>query len=915
MQGSDRFIDRRAIEIAEASKKRQVAQEKQIVLEASGFDNEDDRQAALRFQEQCHLMLKWEEFTSQNGVEDPFLQQSLKAFYDNFIVIDHDTPFDFMNRMFNKGPDADILFNLSTEQLSMLVPMVKIYKIYVDPYTKEEFPIELPFDDFFSKSEVANITKTKAGRGRGAGLKTFSWKTVGSNPANKFQFRAEMGLHFQSIEDLFLSRDRRTVDFASSKRTIDVKFADLLIPPREFRKGANDGPRVWDPSYFKIKAVVGWKVPNLRGVNAFIPQKARDVLSKTFNSFILAIDDHTMDVKADGSVDLDISFSTLPETVINNPISANILFTSAGTKLEIERLVDKVSRLEFEIENQTETGNLRDEENEMSLTIGDGQSGVASSASVNAKKKELNDTLKQLGIFDNSKKTQAYRRILGGLYNRHKMKFTLVKKEFLNKRIKLKNREYTGTAEQFKESDDAITKEKNAEAENGVISGGSNAPDLLASNEVGGVKEFSDALNEIQQFDLNKSGIPNKDFYKVIYFHFGDLLDVVLEGMFKKNRSKPDSIDNKEVKVILGSLTFYDYGNLEDHGLVGKKKGVKNDRDGVDRIYTGKLSSVNIADIPISLKVFTNWFNEKIAEPGLETYTFKEFVTDAVNDLIVRAIKTECYDFAPRQQARLTYTPFTAPANTKRTDLFRSSTRIDLSELEEFPFTSEEHRVLSTKQEMENYILIRATIENPWDLTGDYDNDKKKGIYHLFYGNERGIVKRIQFKKSDNPHIRAANIANNFNDSQGTTKILRQVYDATVEMFGNNLFAVGSQLRIVPSLGGGDDTVRMIELVDDLGIGGYFIVLDREDRVESGKYQTDLQVKWVSPANKKKGGRLSFGDEEHAIRVKRSRKKVKSGKSNVNTNATTGGDINKNKDASSLKARFGPGISGGSRIL
>lgn len=899
--------------------KARKKQEESIAKDGKAFKNEDERQAALRFQEQCHLMLKWEEFTSLNGVEDPFLQQSRQTFYKNFVTIDHDTPFDFVNRLFHKGPDADVLFNLRNDQLSMLVPQVRIFKIYVDPATKEEHPVELPFDDFLSRQEVANITKTTRGRGRGVGLKNFSWKTVGKTPANNFQFEANMTLHFQSIEDIFVTRDSKSVQFAASRKTVDVSFSDLLIPKTQFRKGANDGPRVWDPSYFKIKAVVGWKVPNLRGVNAFIPERARDVLKRTHISFILTIFEHDIDVRDDGSVDLSIRFTTLPELLISEPLQANVLFPSSETKLEIERLVDKVTRLEFEIENQTDVGQIRDEDNQETVDVTQtGQSGTLSGTPegngiLNRKKEELKQALDQLAVFDNSKKTQAYRRILGGLYNKGRLKFAEVPKEFLERQIRLKNAaDKTDGLAQIQ----ANTAVKNAEGATGDAGVQAALSNLVNSNEAGGTNQFAAALNDISQFDSKEL---DRTQHRIIYFYFGDLLDVVLEGMFKKKNSKPDNFDNKEVKVLLGPMTFYDYGHLEDHGLVDKREGVTNEVVGEDRVFTGKLSSVSLADIPISLKVFTNWFNEKVVNPGLESYTFHSFVSDCLNDLIIRAINTECYDFAPRQGVRLTYKPFTVPANKKRTELFKSSTRVNLFEIEEVPFIHEESRALSEKQEFENYILIHASVDHPWDLTGDYEEDRKRGIYHLFYGNERGMVKRINFKRADKPYIRAANIANNFNESARSAKVLRQVYNAGVEMFGNNLFSVGSQLRIVPSFAGGSTTLqsqpgtgaqqqnqpRLVDLVDDLGIGGYFLVLDREDRVESGLYQTDLNVVWVAPATKKKGGRISFGDKEVSIPVSRRKKKVKSGKANNEDSQATGGDISDNSAVDKASIRLG----------
>ena len=875
---SNNVIRDRLLAIVSEAKAKEVQQSKQIAVDGKNFESEDERQAALRFQEQCHLMLKWEEITAQNvDAQSTLEQQTVPAFYKNFAVIDHDTPFDLINRMFNKGKESDLLFTLTSEQLSILVPTVRIFKIYVDPVSKEEYSIELPFEDYMSKQEIAKITKTKAGRGSGAGLNSFTWKTEGRTPANRFQFMANMSLHFQSIEDIFTIRETRNVQFASSssKRQIDVRFSDLLIQPKAFRKGANTGSRAWDLDYFKIKVVVGWAVPKFKGVDSFIPRPVRDVLSRTFNSFILGIFDHDMKIEDNGTVNLSINFNTLPELMASQPLKSNILFPSSETNLEIQRLNHRLSLLEIE------------------------KFAVGNSQFVESKKKERNEILKQLSVFDNSKKSQSYRRILSGLFDRDKLHYTMVKKEYLDKRIRLKNREFIGSPEQIQAGVKLVTAERNVESSKGPSAAPHDLSLLASTNEVGD-KDFSKALNtsisKINQGSESEKDMSDSSSYKIIYFYFGDLMDVVMDGMFKKKITKPDSFENKELKILLGSLTFYDYGNLEEHGLSTKREGIKNDIAGVEKVWTGKMSSVNLADIPISLREFTAWFNKTIVAEGKETFPFREFLEKAINDLVVRAIKTECYDYAPRQKVNLTYKPFTCPANTKRTQLFREKTRVTLQELEEVPFISEEHRSLSEKSEMENYILIHASVENPWDLTGDYEEDRQRGVFHIFYGEERGLVKSINFKRVDQPYIRAANIAGNFNDSQGTTKLLRGIYNAEIEMVGNNLFTVGSQLRIVPSLGGGGSTEKLTELAEDLGIGGYFLVLEREDEIESGVYNTKLNTVWVSQATKRKGGRLDNGELENNPRVVRSRRRTteNSPSSESNKETTTGGDIGKN---------------------
>ena len=834
MVADNQASDQRTIVVQESLKKEKKetkeAQEKQIVDEGKMPDDKDARQAALRFQEQCHLMLNWELFVEKNKNKS----------YKNFFTIEHDKPYELTNNLFRSGFNADALLEAEPAHLSILVPEVRIYKSYVDPKSGEEALAELPFDDFTNTQKIENMTKTSAGRGGGVGLKSFNWKTTGKHVGNDFLLEAEMVLYFQNIEELFEIRDRREIRFGSNKKMVDISFSDLILPQATFRKTANEGPGIYNPDYFRVKAVVGWHVPRTRGVTDFLPKELKDALEHQKLVMFLGVHNHKIAMQDDGSVLLSVYYIASVESKISFPPTSNILFAGPESKKRIEQLEKDISQLSFDVENK-----LVVDVNNFVLTA-EGIDAENSTANNNQKIDKLKKAREEREGYDNSKKSIAYRRILNGLYTNKLLHVSFVKRDFIDKAVKAKNRGGDVTNETAAADIARNIEARNSQKANSIMSDElslkSGVSSLLGTNEVGDDKFGAALMDNLATFP--EEALTDTELHKVIYFYLGDLLEIVLEGMFKKHPTATDNVFNKDVKFMLGPLTFYDYGELQP-----RQPGVLNEKEGKDLTWTGKISSVNIADIPISLREFSRWFVDTIVKQGLELMDFKSFLDSLIQELVINALSTECYEFAPKQQARIVYKPFTAPVNEKRTQIFQESTRTSVKKLEETPFNSVDYRTMNEKMDLEDYVLIYGTVENPYQLTGDYDDDLKRGIYHLFYGNDRGLVKKIDFERDDNPALRSANIAHQFNAASSPAAILREKYDANVDMIGNNLFTAGSMLHITPSIGGSGNLTLRLKQITDLGIGGYFQVITVKNEIEAGKFSTTLDTKWTSPGD------------------------------------------------------------------
>lgn len=864
----------------------------------------EEREAAWRFQEQCYLMLKWEKLVKKNGDRETGRRKA----YRNFCQIEHPRPFEYNNLLFKKGDNPDILFNLDSAQLSLLVPEIRIYKEFVDPNTKRSYSIELPFDDVTRRDKIDQIRLTSVGRGGGVGLKSFTWKSLGTNPANKFTFGATMVLHFQNIEELFEVRDIRNVSLGGNSQTLELRYSDLLLPQRKFREGSNEGSFTYNRDYFRVKAVCGWYVPrDTQSQLVFGPnnKKILDALSQTKTILYLGLKNHEFDFRDDGTVELTINYIAYSDSLMSDPQKSNILFPDPETSKRKERLAKDIDNLE----------NILAKEEERLRSSGGStppQGQVSQEESVEITKQLLEDKKEELEKVNGVSKELSYTRIINNLLLSRRMFLEVVPTDFTNKQLRVlsQRRPSRFTAEQAEQRNEE-TRELNSQAKStrrpvdgrdyaemrdliaedfdGFLGeGGLSVPffgdtGLGATTQEDRLENQIEAARDLASYDATDF---NGTDQNVIYFYFGDLIEIVLDGMFsKKNAPTRSNFLQKDAKVLLGNLTFYDYGQLVDTGLVIKTKGLKNDKFNYDQVYTGKRVSVNMADIPISLKVFTNWFLENVMDKGLEHMSFKTFVDKIVNDLLIRAVSSECREFAPRQQVRMTYRSFSVPENKNRTGLFERSLsqkggfNIPLEQLKGAEFKLSENKTgQEGEKPIENYVLIYGTVENPFDLKADVGADRAKGIYHLFFGNEYGMVKRIQFKREDLPFIREANIQNNLVDKKGPAKVLRDKYNASVEMFGNNLFDVGGKVHITPSIFGSGAILDRSKVLKDLGIGGYFDIIAVENKIESGRFETTLDTKWTARGD----GTFNVGDEEFStVNPSNSRTRLNVGSSRV----------------------------------
>lgn len=788
-------------------------------LDLRGKEAEASKEKS-RFNEQAFLMLNFSDLVEFSK----FKADRFKEFAQIDVNSNQETA-EFNNILFKNQPKYDLLLNATSLQMSSFTPKIRLFKEY--DYNGNTYSFEFPISNGYSQNDFESIFTNKAGRGGGVGLKSFNWTSIGNSTGNQYTFESTVELLFESIEEITKIRntnDKVPLKDKSGKPVpINLSFADLLVQQLKY-----DSSREYNPNYYRIKALVGWQVPDTwaddRQRPAYISKEFYQEIKNLTIELYMSLHSHEIDIADDSTVTLKIKYISYIESYAHYPKKSNVFYSDAQESF-VKILENKNEQLEKLKGDYVTTP---------SQTIQD---------NIDKLQKEIDELQYQ-------DREKIYTRILGYIYSNNALRYYVTSQQtfenfislagqgsiadrksvdFYNKRIgEIIQQNLLLNQSQPQQQNTAAT----VPTENAAI----DLETLKKNIESYTLEQYENVLqNSLNRTDVNVKIIP--------YFFLGDLLDSVLSGLYG-----PSGFRNKEMKVVLGPLTVYDYGRLEDLGERQKSDFlISESEDGKKQIqvYTGKPTNINIADIPISLSAYNNWFLTEVVDKNISVMSFKEFLNSVLNNLIIRSMGVETYAFAPRQKTRLVFKTRTLPERPGRFTE-KESFRYVANDFITKPFVSNGENPKGPKK-IENFIFVYSISNNPWSLESDYKKDFLKGIRHIRYGSDRGLVKTIKFKRQDNKHIRTHNIRIASSINSNKSILLREIYNADVNMLGNNFFEIGEIIYVAPALFGSSSTGPSREkFAKSLGIGGYFMILKINNTISPGNYQTDLTLQWVA---------------------------------------------------------------------
>ena len=156
------------------------------------------------------------------------------------------------------------------------------------------------------------------------------------------------------------------------------------------------------------------------------------------------------------------------------------------------------------------------------------------------------------------------------------------------------------------------------------------------------------------------------------------------------------------------------------------------------------------------------------------------------------------------------------------------------------------------------YVFVTAVSRSPSQLNGNYSVDTAKGIPHLYFGADRGLLKSVNFNKTDAEFIPEGRYAA---EGKFVFNQLANVYDVTFNMVGNTIFIPGQYIYLDASSvgvgksyhykeigeyteaeGGGKKIERSWSNI--MGLGGYHLVNEVTQYIGPGKFNTSVKARF-----------------------------------------------------------------------
>ena len=276
----------------------------------------------------------------------------------------------------------------------------------------------------------------------------------------------------------------------------------------------------------------------------------------------------------------------------------------------------------------------------------------------------------------------------------------------------------------------------------------------------------------------------------------------------------------------------------------------------IDPKNNNQSFSVNLADIPISFKLFQTWFFESCVKTHRPFWHLSKFLISLVDTLFISAVKTESNVKKAQGVPHLKITPATIPLYSEGffgwscpltgTETVREFNETDSIDGEKVFKQSRDFNFSSSGKDGKYLFVHMGNMPPQGVFSHDPGStmvqrravDEKSGIPHFKIGATRGLIKSIKFKKMENQAFKAFKM---MNPGQCGLGGISELYNADIEMVGNALYKPGSFIYIDTSSLSSD-----ISLTHEMGLGGYYMVTSVKSEINFNNFKTSLSCQWSS---------------------------------------------------------------------
>lgn len=776
-----------------------------------------------KFEEQCFFTDFIADFSSQGS----------SRFYFNFVKSTL-SPKSDTSKFFNKltvPQGLDAFLNITPAQAASLVPYIRIYKVYYPDPKSPGIDYELTFENFITQDALESITNDRTGRGGGAGIKSFSWENRGESMATADKiFEAKLDLVFQDMNSL---SENRPVFDVNGQNPQTFSWLDLVVPQEKFQD-LDTNNRVWNDKYFRTKITVGWAIPDTISDNAVSFSEAeKEAIRRSGRTFFLNLVTHELSFSDVGQINLSITYQANTESIIGSPNADVLLFRNTESKpqRELDVLNEKlkeVRRDKRSINSDQCKDSFGDDRRE---ELGD---------NITSREEEL---IEEIDLKKREVRATRYQTFMNRLYANQEILAVDVSTEVLEKYVE---------GEPVVGPIDATAYSLSSEEKNSVAK---EAIDKTIRNYVkdrDDISELRDNLTESLRGDVESGK------QRLLYVFLGAILDVALESINVNGE--------REVKTLCGMVK------------------VRDPRQ-------NKEILINLADIPVSLNMFTNWFFDVCISKELTEWRFKRFLNDVINQLFSSLVKAKCFDredigtggdldlkveildlpiasdgsdpIIPEIDTRVGdhVLAWNASDGTPRTGPQKPL------QIEEIPDPTANLDYTNTN--ISSYLILYAKHTRPEEFqypnpSGREDEDRKRKVYHLRVGRNRGLVKNINFSRVDQPYAKEARLLASVEENDRILAV-RELYDADITLYGNTIWSPGSLFYVDLSSWFGARTKNEnddLDIAVKMGLQAYYRVISTSSFIENGKYEVQIRGKYEFSGVKKVDDEIKDGAPE-----------------------------------------------------
>ena len=787
--------------------------------------------------------------------------------------------FGMLNKL-TQYPTQLALFKARPHMISSLQPMIRLFKLSEDD-EGNEIEQEFNFEGGHGSMWSTDFLNNKDVRGYGVGIKDFNFTYDGNNPfAVKKSIKATLKIFANNFDELLRPRNRpeevpyRYIDLAlktggNSRTDID----DPCVAEAQTTTsspGSQEASEELDKLNFRLKAVVGWALPPDAGEAGFWDFQDMGIPGTWSGAYGASGEEQIKELK---------------KAISDSYVTLNLTPTIHDFKF------DEMGRVTFTIDYLAYIEDFFDQ-NTFNIFSDVEISGRILSREMKFKKLAKDCRADKIAELKEKEQSNIKADKIASLA-------TLMSRLIKKGQIRFLNISYDKLLE-WQQRGPYTVIQSNASIQ---TMPGNEGDELIAK-----IKEAATAATaEVTTSAWNQHEIANTlntvESDTVSFFYVFNLVDSILEGIDGYLKEMPTKIENMAGDACARHTEKQKLIKFYNH--FKKFRAVLGPIEIISPTNPGNKTIVSIGDLPISVRFFTDWLTEQLLSKEEAVYPLPMFLNDFFNVLVRNFMNDDtCFKTPIKQRIRVTQASLTDYKNSTADDAPDTLTKHLLSttpegkkdwpliisnppgDVQMLPRQGNEAYSMSypilnisgrdgdldgeAPLEAEtNYLIYSAGRTAPSEqMEGDVVKDWEHGIMHYIMGENVGIVKKIDLKKTSSPGLKEVRFEQ---DGYDGLRQLREVYDAEITTFADVGAFPGKYIFVdprgfAPQTAGVGEQGKMD--LTEFGIGGYFMIIRSTHSFARGVSETQLTAKWVAERSGKprdESQEAPEGDQQYQI--------------------------------------------------